>query len=117
MERYLIRLLFALFLHLSLAIAHAQTPSASWTKAEMNPLPPEAAESDEKIQAISCGAGCKFDLHYFRGRNVPGGKNILFISGGPGQIMSRALNPGEHRFLDFLEDKHNVFYFDIRGAG
>jgi pimeloyl-ACP methyl ester carboxylesterase len=117
MERYLIRLVFVLFLHFSLAVAHAQISSLSWTKAEMNPLPPEAGENDKKIQDISCGSGCQFDLHYFRGKNVPGGKSILFIAGGPGQIMKRVLEPGKTRFLDFLEDKYNVFYFDIRGAG
>ena len=75
------------------------------------------SDNDKKIKDISCGTGCKFDLHYFKGKNVPRGPNILFISGGPGQITKRVLKPGEDRFLEFLEDKYNVFYFDIRGAG
>jgi pimeloyl-ACP methyl ester carboxylesterase len=117
MKRYMIIVLSAVFFHFSLPVSHAQTPKTSWTVEEMNPLEPGQASNDEKIDGISCGTGCRFDLHYFRGKNVPGGPNILFISGGPGQIMRRVLEPGQQRFLHFLEDKYNVFYFDIRGAG
>jgi pimeloyl-ACP methyl ester carboxylesterase len=117
MERYMITLLLLVFVHCSLAVAHAQTPRTSWTPEEMNPLESAQGRHDKKVEDISCGTGCKFDLHYFRGKNVPGGPNILFISGGPGQLMERVLKPGHQRFLDFLEDKYNVFYFDIRGAG
>lgn len=117
MKRYLNVLVLVLSLHFGLADAHAAAPSDSWTDDEMNPLPKAQSTNDKQIKDISCGTGCKFDLHYFKDKNVPGGKNILFISGGPGQITKRVLKPGEDRFLEFLEDKYNVFYFDIRGAG
>lgn len=107
----MIILMFVLFLHLNVAVANAQTPS-TWTKAEMNPMEPSAGEDDKKIEDISCGSSCKFDLHYFRGKNVSGGKNILYIPGGPGSIVDR-----KKRALMGLEDKNNIFYFDIRGAG
>jgi pimeloyl-ACP methyl ester carboxylesterase len=38
-------------------------------------------------------------------------KNILFIAGGPGQIVLNS------RHLGFLETDHNVVYFDLRGTG
>jgi pimeloyl-ACP methyl ester carboxylesterase len=78
----------------------------------MNPLPRTAGTKDNKIKNIGCGSGCDFDLHYFRGKSAPGGKNILFIAGGPGRIEAR-----DNQSLDFLEEKHNIFYIDIRGAG
>jgi pimeloyl-ACP methyl ester carboxylesterase len=117
MERYMTALLLVVFLHFSLAVVHAQTPKTRWAMEEMNPLKADQGRNDKKIEHISCGTDCNFDLHYFRGKKVPGGPNILFISGGPGQLMKRVLDPHEHRFLGFLEDKYNVFYFDIRGAG
>jgi pimeloyl-ACP methyl ester carboxylesterase len=120
MERNLIALLFVSILPFGVVKAHTAVPSHSWSKKEMNPLPDNAGKNDKKIRNISCGSGCKFDLHYFiGGRNAPDKtkKNILFISGGPGQIMKRVLQNGEKRFLNFLEHDYNVYYFDIRGAG
>jgi pimeloyl-ACP methyl ester carboxylesterase len=99
---------------LSSVAAMAQSPTGIWTKEEMNPLPASEGTDDKKVPNINCGTGCTFDLHYFEGKKVPGGDNILFISGGPGHIVRREK---EKRGLEFLEDKYNVFYFDIRGAG
>jgi pimeloyl-ACP methyl ester carboxylesterase len=108
----MITLLFVLFLPFSLAVVNAQEPTTSWKMEEMNPMKSGEDNHDKKIEDISCGTDCKFALDYFRGKNVSGGKNILYISGGPGHIVRR-----ENRDLEFLEDKYNVFYFDIRGAG
>jgi len=57
-----------------------------------------------------------FDLCYFYGdkfnlSNIRR-KSILFIPGGPGEIVDR-----KRRDLKFLEARHNVVYFDIRGSG
>ena len=114
MQRYLNALLLVLSLYLGLADVHAAAPSNSWKDDEMNPRPKPDDNNDKKIKDISCGAGCEFDLHYFRGKNAPGKPNILFISGGPGHIEQRE---PRRQSLDYLEDKYNVFYFDIRGAG
>src|SRR5262245_40588379 len=82
-------LLLLLFLQFNLAVANAQSPSTSWTMDEMNPMKSGEYEHDKKIPDISCGFHCKFTLDYFRGKNVSGGKNILYISGGPGHIVRR----------------------------
>jgi pimeloyl-ACP methyl ester carboxylesterase len=62
---------------------------------------------------------CQFDLYYFRGQGFdlanPKRKNILFIAGGPGQVVNNQFQ--EARMLGYLEAKHNVIYFDVRGAG
>jgi pimeloyl-ACP methyl ester carboxylesterase len=63
-----------------------------------------------------CGDHECFQLHYFTNRafNLADKKrkNILFISGGPGQItMPRS------PLTAFLEDTHNVVYFLLRGVG
>src|SRR6266498_2515978 len=62
---------------------------------------------------------CVFPLYYFtsEGFNLkdPTRRNILFISGGPGQIVMR--NAPDNRMLGFLEKTHNVVYFDVRGSG
>jgi pimeloyl-ACP methyl ester carboxylesterase len=56
---------------------------------------------------------CTFKIYSFKGANFdPERGNILFISGGPGQIVSR-----KDSDLKFLENDFNVVYFDIRGSG
>ena len=59
---------------------------------------------------------CSFNLYYFFGANFalqdPSRKNILFIPGGPGEIVEP--NRGD---LDCLERFHNVVYFHVRGTG
>ena len=55
-----------------------------------------------------------FKLFYFTGDEFSlssNRKNILFIAGGPGQIVVNG------RHLGFLEADHNVVYFDLRGTG
>ena len=62
---------------------------------------------------------CKFDLYYFFGKGFnlarPERKNILFIAGGPGQLVDNVNQMG--RMLGHLEARHNVVYFDLRGGG
>lgn len=61
----------------------------------------------------NCSDQC-FDLYYFTGNNFnlnSSRRNILYIAGGPGQIVKSP------RPLSFLEDDHNVVYFNLRGAG
>jgi pimeloyl-ACP methyl ester carboxylesterase len=75
----------------------------------------------EKLKLLpdkpSCGeTECTFDLYYFAGEGFDtrdsNRKNILYVPGGPGEIADR-----QRRELDFLEQKHNVIYFDVRGTG
>lgn len=59
---------------------------------------------------------CRFDLHYFLGSGFdisnPKRKNVLFIPGGPGEIVLR-----ERQSLYALRFEENVVYFDVRGTG
>jgi pimeloyl-ACP methyl ester carboxylesterase len=58
---------------------------------------------------------CNFHLYYFTGSNYAKNSNrpyILFIPGGPGEIVDPR-NPD----LNALEKDFNVVYFDIRGEG
>jgi pimeloyl-ACP methyl ester carboxylesterase len=68
---------------------------------------------------------CEFDLHYFFGSNYNGPKPgqtsnpngnplILFIPGGPGEIVHRET---PYFWLMTRLKKANVVYFDIRGTG
>jgi pimeloyl-ACP methyl ester carboxylesterase len=63
-----------------------------------------------------CGPPECFKLHFFTNRAFDkedgGRKNILFISGGPGQVV----RPGSP-VTAFLEETHNVVYFLLRGVG
>jgi len=62
---------------------------------------------------------CKFDLYFFTGKGFslarPNRKNILFIAGGPGQLVDHVSQ--NNRMLGYLEVKHNIVYFDLRGGG
>ena len=70
-------------------------------------------------QAIDIPANCTkdecFDFYYFIGENFDTNnskrKTILYMSGGPGQILTF-----DDR-LERLEKEHNVVYFHLRGAG
>jgi pimeloyl-ACP methyl ester carboxylesterase len=58
---------------------------------------------------------CTFHLYYFTGSNYarsPNRQFILFIPGGPGEIVDP-----RNSDLRALEKDFNVIYFDIRGAG
>ena len=89
MQRYLNALVLVLSLHFGLADAYAAAPSDSWTKADMNPLPVGAGKNDKQIKNISCGTGCRFNLHYFQGRNIFQVDPIFFSSQvGPDRLPS-----------------------------
>jgi pimeloyl-ACP methyl ester carboxylesterase len=114
MTRQLFILLFVVFM--SLAIYGCTTHE--WQKKDMNSRIGDFVEVDLKPGSPTCGllAQCKFDLHYFKGDNYKEGdsdrKNILFIPGGPGEIVDRSLPD-----LGFLQKRNNVVYFDVRGTG
>jgi pimeloyl-ACP methyl ester carboxylesterase len=117
------QLFIALFL-LSRLTHAAQLPiSHTWKMADMKPegigeTPTGSTKAVEILPAkATCGLPrCKFELYYFKGDNFnlndSARKNILYIPGGPGQIVDR-----EKRSLALLEANHNVFYFDLRGSG
>jgi len=86
------------------------THGAEWTPKEMNPdsLKPTV----EKFITPDCdGSPCEHKIAYFTSKKISG-KTILYINGGPGQIVDR-VQPD----LKDLEENFNVVYFDIRGAG
>ena len=84
-------------------------------KPDMNPLPVGAGKNDKQIKNISCGTGCQVTISPLLkartlARSVP---NILFISGGPGQITKRVLK--RDRFLKVSGGCSPMFStFDIR---
>jgi pimeloyl-ACP methyl ester carboxylesterase len=83
----------------------------------MNSETGPSLEADLKPNSPFCGfvGRCKFDLHYFFGRdyaNDPKRKNVLYISGGPGDIVDRV-----NANLDFMRIRANFIYFDVRGTG
>lgn len=109
-------------------------PASQWIVSEMNPRPSNAGgQRWQKVsgvrllpdelampKAFDChDDNCKFDLYYFTGKgfSLPRAsrKNILFIAGGPGQLVDHA--DQNNRMLGFLEAKHNIVYFDLRGGG
>ena len=98
-----------------------------WQPREMNSRMGQKIEIELKPGSGFCGffTECKFDLHYFFSRNYDGpGSNreltsngkpwILFISGGPGEIVHR-----EQPYLWYMDwhKKANIVYFDVRGTG
>jgi pimeloyl-ACP methyl ester carboxylesterase len=109
----MINLLTVLFAVLSLLLD--RTHAAQWTPDEMNP-----GKLDPPRDAMSitpdCDGTCGYNVHYFvtKPRRLGPGSTptILYISGGPGQIVDR-----NHPDLDAVKDNFNIVYFDIRGAG
>lgn len=93
--------------------------AAQWTRDDMNPgnLPlPLPRDANATSITPDCDGTCGYNVHYFVTKpRTPGTgpiPTILYISGGPGQIVDRT-----NLDLDILKDKFNIVYFDIRGAG
>jgi len=89
--------------------------AAQWKSVDMNPgkLEAPATRDATSIKPDCDGTPCGYDIHYFSTQSSrPGAKTILYISGGPGQIVDR-----KQPELDPLKDSFNIVYFDIRGAG
>jgi pimeloyl-ACP methyl ester carboxylesterase len=88
-----------------------------WEPREMNSRAGPSLEVDLKPNSPFCGfvGNCKFDLHYFSGKGNledPERHNVLFIPGGPGEIVERS-----SATFDSLNIGANFFYFDVRGTG
>jgi len=99
---------FALLLLLT-NLSHA----AEWKTVDMNPGEVRLPREPTSITPDCDGPRCGYDVHFFKTQSsTPRAKTILYISGGPGQIVDRT-QPD----LDAVKDKFNVVYFDIRGAG
>lgn len=125
MAKYFVSQLFIVFFLLCRLTHAAQSPTRhTWKLADMKPegIGKASTGSTKEVEILPgkviCGLPkCKFDLYYFKGDNFDlanaGRKNILYIPGGPGQIVDRK----KERDLVFLEADHNVIYFDLRGAG
>jgi len=116
-----------LVLLLSSRVTHGAQGSGNhtWKPEDMTPEGVAETSTGSKKEVLiwpgkpNCGLPkCKFELYYFKGANFNAAdsrrKNILYITGGPGQIVRR--KPKDQP-LDFLENNHNVVYFDLRGAG
>ena len=138
MDRWLVILIFAALTYVP-TYSYAQDGDSGsnrrpkpyeWQPGEMNARMGGKIEAELKPGSWFCGfvTKCRFDLHYFFGRKYDGpradGKSnagrktdpdrkwILFIPGGPGEIVDR-----EKPTLNFLSDDVNVVYLDIRGSG
>ena len=94
-----------------------------WSTSEMGSarLPKTFARFLKGVSLLPYRSNCgepigTFDLCYFYGKGFDQTntrrKNILFIPGGPGEIVN-----SKKRDLESLESKHNVIYFDLRGSG
>jgi pimeloyl-ACP methyl ester carboxylesterase len=133
MVKWLLFLLTLAFLA-SLVLAAEKAQNYQWTAGEMNPRPANSGGRQlHKISGVrllpedrafpklfNChDEKCQFDLYFFTGDGFsltnPKRKNILFIAGGPGQVVDNQRQ--ENRMLGFLEAQHNVVYFDLRGGG
>ena len=114
--------------------AAEKSANYQWTEAQMNPRGKSTGgrqlrkipdvrllpEDQSFPKLFDCHEEkCKFDLFYFRGQGFNLAdlkrKNILFIAGGPGQVVNNQRQ--DSRMLGYLEAKHNVIYFDLRGGG
>jgi pimeloyl-ACP methyl ester carboxylesterase len=86
-------------------------------KADLKPNAQYGSRSFDDFKRI-CGfvKECDFDLHYFFGDNYVENdkkrKNILFVPGGPGDIVDR-----KNAFLGSASFGANLIYFDVRGSG
>lgn len=108
------------------------TTTHVWEPKDMNSRVGRRVEVELQPDSVFCLAQqCKFDLHYFFGKEYEGPdpytktdstpardgnkKWVLFIPGGPGEIVDRG-NPDldEPRRLYYGA---NVVYFDVRGMG
>jgi pimeloyl-ACP methyl ester carboxylesterase len=140
-------LLMFFFACLFTTAAHGSHVAGMWDDKEMDPRrgPPAAILKIDNVNLLpadipaprdlSCDASrpCTFKLHYFKGQrfdlNDSTKKNILFISGGPGEFVEEgkagnvalAAFDGEGRIRGTLipevNGKHNIVYFHVRGAG
>ena len=117
-----------------LAGAAEKPQNYQWSVSEMNPrLGKSGGRQLHKIPGVrllpedqafpkrfNChDEECKFDLYFFTGQGFslanPKRKNILFIAGGPGQVVDNQRQ--DSRMLGYLEANHNIVYFDLRGGG
>jgi pimeloyl-ACP methyl ester carboxylesterase len=89
-----------------------------WRRTEMSTRRGSFFEADLKPGSPFCGLGfayCTFDLHYFQGPPTKSDfrdKTILYIPGGPGDIVDRKLPD-----LDSWDIDADYIYFDVRGTG
>jgi pimeloyl-ACP methyl ester carboxylesterase len=136
---FLIAQLLTPLLLVSSFVLGAQVPRNEWKKEEMTP-PGLSSTGTIPINDVelrpgnpNCGERtCKFVLYYFDSKSLrsltrravdyvagklsrtdPARTTVLYIIGGPGQIVDR--NDRDLQLL--LEEKHNVIYFDMRGVG
>ena len=91
----------------------------AWSHAEMSSRRSSYIEAELKPGSPFCGLGfalCTFDLHYFEGppAAIKGDttKYILYIPGGPGDIVDRS-----KPMLDIFDLGAKYIYFDVRGTG
>ena len=95
-----------------------ETQPNTWSRAEMSSRRGFFLEADLKPNSPLCGFGlvtCSFELYYFkgpRGYDKSRSLHILYIPGGPGDVVDRENPP-----LDIFNIAANFAYFDVRGTG
>jgi pimeloyl-ACP methyl ester carboxylesterase len=98
---------------LVLAVAGCST----WTRTEMSSRRGYSFQTDLQsgVDWSCVFLDCSFELHYFDGPpdyNELRNKHVLYIPGGPGDIVERENPP-----LNSLNTRSKYVYFDVRGTG
>jgi hypothetical protein len=114
MTKHLFKFFFTSYMFI--AIFYGCT-THKWEPKDMQSQAGPSLEADLNPNSPFCGfaGNCKFDLHYFSGKGNledPERHNVLFIPGGPGEIVERS-----NATFDSLNIGVNFFYFDVRGTG
>jgi pimeloyl-ACP methyl ester carboxylesterase len=94
--------------------------SGTWKQIDMSSRRSDFVEVDLASGSPVCRflPECRFELHYFEGRQKPTGspadreKVLLYIPGGPGDIVDR-----EKHALSFARMDTKLIYLDVRGTG
>ena len=114
MKKYYTESVMALYL----ALAVYGCSTHEWKTEDMDSRRRPFIEAELLPGSSLCGfrlSRCKFELHYFEGQkpNEERPKYILYIPGGPGDIVDR-----QRPILDWTIDIGEQYvYFDVRGTG
>lgn len=129
-EEFLATLVLALMLALDAAPAWTAAQGYNWQSSEMTHSGVGALKQIKSLRSLrvrvdnqahkpmpkTCPDSECFDLYYFTSEGFDladkGRKNILYLPGGPGQIVK-----GPRGLPNFLAGAHNVVAFHLRGAG
>jgi pimeloyl-ACP methyl ester carboxylesterase len=114
MKKYYTASVMALYL----ALAGYGCSTHQWKPEDMDSRRRPFVEAELLPGYSLCGfrSQCNFELHYFEGQKptkvTPQTKYILYIPGGPGDIVDR-----QYPIPDRIRINEQYVYFDVRGTG